>query len=100
MALPPAGTLTRNSSASGVCLLGLLDEAFRVELSNAGDSARTVTVREHPNRWQQWTLVSSSSKPSGQSPDTLEFRVEVPARGKATLTYAVRYQWGADQQPQ
>ncbi len=77
-----------------------LDEAFRVELSNAGDSARTVTVREHPNRWQQWTLVASSSKPSEQSPDTLEFRVEVPARGKATLTYAVRYQWGADQQPQ
>jgi hypothetical protein len=77
-----------------------LDEAFRIELSNAGDNARTVTVREHPNRWQARTLVSSSSKPSEQTPDTLSFRVEVPARGKATLTYAVRYQWGADQQPQ
>ncbi len=77
-----------------------MDEAFRIELSNAGDSPRTVTVREHPNRWQQWSLVSSSSKPSQQSPDLLEFRVEVPAQGKAVLTYAVRYQWGADQQPQ
>ncbi|MEO7072264.1 MAG: DUF4139 domain-containing protein [Rhodanobacter sp.] len=77
-----------------------LDEAFRIELSNAGDNARTVTVREHPNRWRQWTLVSSSSKPSEQSPDTLVFRVQVPAGGKATLTYAVRYQWGVDQQPQ
>jgi hypothetical protein len=77
-----------------------LDEAFRINLSNASDSARTVTVREHPNRWRQWTLVSSSSKPSQQTADTLEFRVEVPANGKATLDYAVRYSWTADDHPQ
>jgi hypothetical protein len=77
-----------------------LDEAFRISLSNAGDSARTVTVREHPSRWRQWTLVSSSSKPSEQTPDTLEFRVDVPANGKAVLDYAVRYSWTADEQPQ
>ena len=77
-----------------------LDEAFRIRLSNAGDSPRTVTVREHPNRWRQWTLVSSSSKPSRQTPDTLEFRVAVPANGKATLDYAVRYRWTAAQNPQ
>lgn len=77
-----------------------MDEAFRITLSNAGDSARTVTVREHPSRWRQWTLVSSSSKPSEKSPDTLEFRVDVPANGKAVLDYAVRYQWTADQTPQ
>ncbi|MDW2982243.1 MAG: DUF4139 domain-containing protein [Rhodanobacter sp.] len=77
-----------------------LDEAFRIKLSNAGDSARTVTVREHPGRWRQWTLVSSSSKPSAQTPDTLEFRIEVPANGHAVLDYAVRYQWTADEQPQ
>ncbi|CAM5476495.1 DUF4139 domain-containing protein [Rhodanobacter lindaniclasticus] len=77
-----------------------LDEAFRIELSNAGDSARTVTVREHPNRWREWTLVSSSSKPASQTTDTLEFRVQVPANGKVTLSYAVRYSWSADEKPQ
>jgi hypothetical protein len=77
-----------------------LDEAFRISLSNASDSARTVTVREHPSRWRQWVLVSSSSKPSQQTPDTLEFRVEVPANGKATLDYAVRYSWTANETPQ
>ncbi|WP_049623971.1 DUF4139 domain-containing protein [Frateuria defendens] len=76
-----------------------MDEAFRITLSNAGDSARTVTVREHPSRWRQWTLVSSSAKPARQTPDLLEFRVEVPAGGQATLDYAVRYSWTADQQP-
>ncbi len=77
-----------------------LDESFRITLTNAGDSARVVTVREHPSRWRQWTLVSSSGKPSEQTPDTLEFRVTVPAGGKATLDYAVRYQWSAEDHPQ
>ncbi|MEO5830704.1 MAG: DUF4139 domain-containing protein [Rhodanobacter sp.] len=77
-----------------------MDEAFRISLSNAGDSARTVTVREHPGRWRQWVLLSSTDKPSQQNPDTLEFRVEVPANGKAVLDYAVRYSWTADEQPQ
>lgn len=77
-----------------------MDEAFRITLSNAGESARVVTVREHPNRWQQWSLASSSIKPSNRSNDTLEFKVNVPAGGKATLDYAVHYTWTADQQPQ
>jgi hypothetical protein len=70
-----------------------MDEAFRIVLSNAGESARVVTVREHPSRWREWTLASSSVKPSRQSPDMLEFKVNVPAGGKATLDYAVHYRW-------
>ena len=77
-----------------------LDEAFRITLTNAGDSARTVTVREHPNRWREWKLASSSEKPSRQTTDTLEFRVNVPANGKAVLDYAVHYSWTATDKPQ
>ena len=77
-----------------------MDEAFHLDLSNAGSSARLITVREHPSRWQQWTLTSSSVKPSQQTTDTLEFRVEVPANGKATLDYAVRYHWTAEESPE
>jgi hypothetical protein len=68
-------------------------EGFRLTLTNSGESARTVTVREHPNRWRAWTLASSSHKPERQSPDLLEFRIAVPADGEATLDYAVRYTW-------
>jgi hypothetical protein len=57
-------------------------------------------VREHPPRWHQWTLTSSNLKPSKQSTDALEFQVNVPAGGKATLDYAVRYGWTAEEQPQ
>ncbi len=77
-----------------------LDEAFRITLTNAGDGARTVTVREHPNRWREWKLASSTIKPSRQTTDTLEFRVDVPAHGEAMLDYAVHYSWTADQHPQ
>jgi len=70
-----------------------MDEAFRVTLANGGDAARTVTVREHPNRWNVWKLISSNAKPSKQTPDMLEFAISVPAHGKATLDYRVRYTW-------
>jgi hypothetical protein len=72
-----------------------LDEAYRITLTNAGDNARVITVREHPTRWRQWKLVSSSVKASKQTTDTLEFKVDVPAHGKATLDYAVHYSWSA-----
>lgn len=77
-----------------------LDEAFRITLSNAGETSRTVTVREHPNRWRQWTLASSSIKPVSRSQDTLVFKIAVPAEGKVELDYAVHYTWSADDQPQ
>jgi hypothetical protein len=72
-----------------------MTEAYKVTLTNGGDAARTVTVREHPNRWREWSLASSSIKPSKQTPQLLEFKVPVPANGNATLTYSVRYNWTA-----
>jgi hypothetical protein len=70
-----------------------MDEGFRITLTNSGETARMITLREHPNRWRGWTMLSSSQKPDKQTPDTLEFRIAVPASGKATLDYVVRYAW-------
>lgn len=70
-----------------------MHEAFRITLANTDEKARTIAVREHPNRWRAWTLESSSQKPGKQTPDLLEFDIAVPANGKATLDYAVKYSW-------
>ena len=70
-----------------------LNEAYRITLTNGGDAARTVTLREHPNRWREWTVTQSSIKPDKQTPQLLEFRVPVPAHGSATLTYTIDYTW-------
>ncbi|TAM96407.1 MAG: DUF4139 domain-containing protein [Rhodanobacteraceae bacterium] len=72
-----------------------MSESYKITLTNGGDAARTVTVREHPNRWREWSVTSSSIKPSKQTPQVLEFGVPVPANGRATLTYTVKYTWTA-----
>lgn len=73
-----------------------LDEGFRITIHNSGDSARSVTVREHPNRWRNWSLASASIKPSAQKPDLLQFQVPVPAKGSTTLDYTIHYEWNAN----
>ncbi|MGB4857733.1 MAG: DUF4139 domain-containing protein [Dokdonella sp.] len=70
-----------------------MNEALRITLENTGEQARIVTVREHPYRWRNWTLASSSQKPAKQSPDTLDFAVSVPAKSKVNLDYAIDYSW-------
>ncbi len=70
-----------------------MSESYRITLSNGGDAARTVTLREHPNRWREWSVASSSSKPSQQTPQLLEFEVPVPAHGKAAVDYTIQYHW-------
>lgn len=72
-----------------------MTEAYRISLTNGGDTARNVTVREHPNRWREWKVTASSARPVKQTPQLLEFRVPVPANGNATLTYTVQYTWTA-----
>jgi len=72
-----------------------MTESHKITLTNRGDAARTVTVREHPNRWREWRVTSSSIKPSKQTPQLLEFHVPVPANGDVTLTYSVKYTWSA-----
>ena len=64
---------------------------YRVTLSNATDSAATVDVLEE--RRGEWTVVSSSVKPEKVSSSVTRFRVTVPARGDAVLTYRVRVVW-------
>ncbi len=72
-----------------------MDESYKLTLTNGGDVARTVTVREHPDRWRTWRVTSSSLKPSKQTPQLLEFKVPIPAQGRATLDYTVQYDWTA-----
>ncbi|HKZ11839.1 MAG TPA: DUF4139 domain-containing protein [Rhodanobacteraceae bacterium] len=72
-----------------------MTESYKITLANGSDTARSVTVREHPNRWREWSVTESSIKPSKQTPQLLEFVVPVPAHGSTTLAYTVKYNWNA-----
>ena len=85
------GYVTRRDStkAQGVRTVATAD--YRVTIANATDSAATVDVLEE--RGGEWTVLSSSAPAEKLSSTRTRFRVKVPARGEATLTYRVRIVW-------
>ncbi len=79
----------RDSSAAGVRIRAMA--AYEVALTNARDSAVTVSVYEQ--RGGEWAVIASSVPAEKVSATTVRFRVAVPARGSATLTYRIRAVW-------
>lgn len=79
----------RDSAKAGWRTLATAD--YKVTLTNAGDSAVTVEVREE--RGGEWSVLSSSVAAEKISSTITRFRVKVPARGDAVLTYRVRAVW-------
>lgn len=64
---------------------------YRVTLTNATDSVVTIVVEER--RAGEWSIVSSSVPAEKVSSTATRFRVAVPARGDADLTYRIRAVW-------
>jgi hypothetical protein len=79
----------RDSTKAGWRTLATAD--YRVTVRNATDSATTVDVREE--RSGEWSVLQSSLPPEKVSSTITRFRVKVPARGEATVTYRVRVVW-------
>jgi len=65
-----------------------LTAAFRVTITNAKPAPVTVEVREA--RFGVWRVVESSVPFEKLSATEVRFRVPLPARGEATLTYTVQ----------
>jgi hypothetical protein len=64
---------------------------YRVTVKSAKDSAVTVDVMEE--RGGEWSVLSSSLPAEKLSSTRTRFRVRVPAKGEATVTYRVRVVW-------
>ncbi len=82
---------TRRDSLPGSGWRTIATADYSVAISNAGDDAATVEVLEE--RAGEWSVVSSSVKPEKRSSTRTVFKVVVPAKGKATLSYRVRVVW-------
>jgi hypothetical protein len=83
------GTRRDSTKARGVHTVATAD--YRVTLKNATDSLVTVDVQEE--RAGEWSVLSSSVPAEKVSSTITRFRVRVPARGEATLTYRIRVIW-------
>ena len=64
---------------------------YRVTVRNATDSAATVDVIEE--RAGEWSVVKSSVPAEKLSTVRTRFRLKVPARGEADVTYRLRIVW-------
>jgi hypothetical protein len=85
------GYVTRRDStaAHGVRTVATADYRFTVR--NATDSVATVDVIEE--RAGEWSVVRSSVPAEKLSAVRTRFRVKVPARGEAEVTYRLRIVW-------
>jgi hypothetical protein len=79
----------RDSTKAGWRTLATAD--YRVTVRNATDSATTVDVQEE--RSGEWRVLQSSVPAEKVSSTITRFRVKVPARGEAVLTYRLRVVW-------
>jgi hypothetical protein len=71
-----------------------LDEEFTITLTNAGDRAVQVLVREHLYRGKTWSLGYASAIEREKEGDQQFFmKVEVPAKGETRVVYRVVYPW-------
>ncbi len=67
------------------------ESEWRIEIANHKDNAERVELIEPVSG--DWQIVESSHPAKREDAQTFKFEVEVPARGKTTVTYRVRVKW-------
>jgi hypothetical protein len=70
-----------------------LDETIQVKLTNQKAQPVNVTVLEHLYRGNNWEITDKSAEYTKKDSHTIQFPVQVPAKGESTVTYSVRYTW-------
>jgi hypothetical protein len=70
----------------------VIEESFEIKLRNHKDQTVEVRVVEHLFRWSEWQIVKESAEHTKLDQGTVEWRLNVPSDGEATVTYTVRYQ--------
>ncbi len=70
-----------------------LDETFKIVLHNHQSKPVTVQVPQYLYRWSNWKIIKTSQKFKKINSREIKFHLAVPANGKTTLTYTVRYSW-------
>ena len=70
-----------------------LDEYFEIKVTNQKSAPVTVNVLEHLYRGDNWEIQQKSTDYTKLDSHTIQFPVEVPAKGDASVTYSVRYTW-------
>lgn len=71
----------------------ILDETFEIKVTNQKQQAVKVAVIEHLYRGDNWEIREKSAEFTKTESHTLEFPINVAAKGETVLTYTVHYTW-------
>jgi hypothetical protein len=71
----------------------IIDETFEIKITNQKQQSVNVTVVEQLYRGDNWEILNKSAEFTKRDSHTIEFPLQVPAKGETTLTYSVRYTW-------
>lgn len=70
-----------------------MEETIRITVSNAKDKPQKVIIRENLYRWVNWQITKASDDYRKIDSRTVHMEVVVPADGKKTVEYTVKYTW-------
>lgn len=71
----------------------IVEETIEVKVRNHKGEPAEVMVYEHPWRWSQWEIVSSSTDWTKVDQSTLKFPVVVGKDQERSVRYTIRYSW-------
>jgi hypothetical protein len=70
-----------------------LTEELELTITNSGDAAVDVVIREYMFRWHRWKIVRESVKGTKADDRAQEYRVKVPAGDSRAVQLTVQYDW-------
>jgi hypothetical protein len=71
----------------------MLTEIIEVEVRNGKQRPQEVTLREYLYRWSTWSISGESQAFEKRDAQTIDFKLKLPAEGKARVRYTVTYRW-------
>lgn len=71
----------------------LIVETFRITVSNAKNTPQKVLISETLYRWVNWEITRHTDPFRKLDSRRIQFEVTVPAEGKKTVEYTVKYTW-------
>ncbi len=70
-----------------------MEETIRIVIRNAKDKPQDVLIRENLYRWTNWKIIKKTDDYEKVDARTIHFPVTVPANGRKTVEYTVKYTW-------
>jgi len=70
-----------------------MEEEFEIKLRNHKDQPVHVLVKESPNRWSNWNILTKTHDFVKEDAHTIYFPVDVPKDGETLVRYRIRYTW-------